>query len=171
MTSSAAVASKQLGYSGSSGYASCISNETCGATRPHMTKLAGAASEPSLLECAMSTGDLVFCVPEVSVVLACAGHGDPLHLLWLQHFCVGQPLFQLCPGERLAHAFATSFMSHRVIGRLATFSVVCLGVWWARPRRTRNSRMSPCPFFLCVLASSGPAVAAVCFTGDQCDRC
>ena len=75
---SAAVACKQMGYSGSSGFAGCSSKETCGATPPHVAELACAGSESSVLECAMSTGDLVFCAPEESVVLACAGHGDPL---------------------------------------------------------------------------------------------
>ena len=75
---SAAVACKQMGFSGSSGFKACASNETCGASPPQTAELACAGSELSVLDCSMSTGEAVFCAPEESVLLTCAGHGDPL---------------------------------------------------------------------------------------------
>ena len=75
---SAAVACKQMGYSGAAGFTSCHSKESCGGVAPRLTELACAGSETSVLQCPMAVGDDVFCAPEESVLLTCAGHGDPI---------------------------------------------------------------------------------------------
>ena len=50
----------------------------CGKVPPHVSALACAGSESSVTQCPMSTGDDVFCAPEESVALSCAGVGDPI---------------------------------------------------------------------------------------------
>ena len=40
--------------------------------------LARAGSESSVTQCPMSTGDGVFCAPEESVAMSCAGVGEPI---------------------------------------------------------------------------------------------
>ncbi|CAE7744981.1 PRSS12 [Symbiodinium sp. CCMP2592] len=75
---SASVACKQMGYSGSAGFAGCRSQEACGGVAPQLADLACSGSETSVLQCPMSIGDDVFCAPEESVLLSCAGQGDPI---------------------------------------------------------------------------------------------
>ena len=75
---SASVACKQMGYSGAAGFTGCRSQEACGGVAPQLADLACAGSETSVLQCPMSIGDDVFCAPEESVLLSCAGHGDPI---------------------------------------------------------------------------------------------
>ena len=43
-----------------------------------VSELACTGSETSVLQCPMAVGDDVFCAPEESVLLTCAGHGDPI---------------------------------------------------------------------------------------------
>ena len=43
-----------------------------------VSELACTGSETSVLQCPMAVGDDVFCAPEESVLLTCAGHGDPV---------------------------------------------------------------------------------------------
>ena len=74
----AAVACKQMGYSGSSGFAACKAQVPCAHVPPQVADLACAGSETSVLECSMSAGDAVFCAPEESVLLTCAGRGNPV---------------------------------------------------------------------------------------------
>ena len=50
----------------------------CGKVRPHVSALACAGSESSVTQCPMSTGDDVFCAPEESVAMSCAGVGTRL---------------------------------------------------------------------------------------------
>ena len=75
---SAAVACKQMGFTGASGYTSCRSKEACGGVAPQLSELACTGSETSVLQCPMAVGDDVFCAPEESVLLTCAGPGDPI---------------------------------------------------------------------------------------------
>ncbi|CAE7036325.1 PRSS12 [Symbiodinium sp. CCMP2592] len=75
---SASVACKQMGYPGAAGFAGCRSQEACGGVAPQLADLACSGSETSVLQCPMSTGDDVFCAPEESVLLSCAGQGDPI---------------------------------------------------------------------------------------------
>ena len=56
----------------------CRSKEACGGVAPQLADLACAGSETNVLQCPMSIGDDVFCAPEESVLLSCAGHGDPI---------------------------------------------------------------------------------------------
>jgi hypothetical protein len=81
---SASVACKQMGFSGHSGSSSCGSKDLCGTVPPHVSEVACSGSETSLFACSLSSGDDVFCAPEESVVLSCAGKGDsigrPFHL-------------------------------------------------------------------------------------------
>ena len=60
------------------GFAGCQSKEACGGVAPQLADLACAGSETNVLQCPMSIGDDVFCAPEESVLLSCAGHGDPI---------------------------------------------------------------------------------------------
>ena len=53
---------------------------------------------------------------------------------------------------------------HRAPTLATSTSVVCLAVWWARPRHTRNPRMSPAFSSPVVLALSGLAVGLVCLS-------
>ena len=73
---SAAVVCKQMGFSGRAGFAGCSSAELCGAVPPQVGELACSGSEGNVLDCAHASGDDVFCAPEESVVVSCAGHGD-----------------------------------------------------------------------------------------------
>ena len=75
---SASVACKQMGYTGAAGFAGCRSKEACGGVAPQLADLACAGSETNVLQCPMSIGNDVFCAPEESVLLSCAGHGDPI---------------------------------------------------------------------------------------------
>ena len=75
---SASVACKQMGYSGSAGFAGCTSKDTCGAVPPEVSELTCGGSETTVLECSMSAGDDVFCAPQESLLLTCAGHGNPI---------------------------------------------------------------------------------------------
>ena len=74
---SASVACKAMGFGGASGFAGCT-KASCGAVPPHVASLACSGSESGVLQCPMSTGESVFCAPEESVVLTCAGPGDPI---------------------------------------------------------------------------------------------
>ena len=75
---SAAVACKAMGFAGSAGFSGCNEGTVCGKVRPHVSALACAGSESSVTQCPMSTGDDVFCAPEESVAMSCAGVGDPI---------------------------------------------------------------------------------------------
>ena len=75
---SAAVACKAMGFAGSAGFSECSEGNVCGKVPPHVSALACAGSESSVAQCPMSTGDDVFCAPEESVALSCAGVGDPI---------------------------------------------------------------------------------------------
>ena len=74
---SATVACKAMGFSGAAGFSACAKNQ-CGAVAPHVGSLACSGSESNVMQCSMATGDSVFCAPEESVVLTCAGSGDPI---------------------------------------------------------------------------------------------
>ena len=50
----------------------------CGAVPPQVGELACSGSEGDVLDCAYASGDDVFCTPEESVVVSCAGHGDAI---------------------------------------------------------------------------------------------
>ena len=75
---SAAVACKAMGFAASAGFSECSEGNVCGKVPPHVSALACAGSESSVTQCPMSTGDDVFCAPEESVALSCAGVGDPI---------------------------------------------------------------------------------------------
>ena len=60
------------------GFSECSEGNVCGKVPPHVSALACAGSESSVTQCPMSTGDDVFCAPEESVALSCAGVGDPI---------------------------------------------------------------------------------------------
>ena len=68
---------KAMGFGGVCGFAGCA-KDSCGAVPPHVASLACSGSESGVLQCPMSTGESVFCAPEESVVLTCAGPGDPI---------------------------------------------------------------------------------------------
>jgi len=73
---SAAVACKSMGFEGvvpSSAPSSCGQN--CGARPPTLSSLSCSGSEQNVLDCGFEDDD-VFCAPEDSVVIACAGEGD-----------------------------------------------------------------------------------------------
>ena len=67
-----------MGFVGSAGFSGCSEGNVCGKVPPHVSALACAGSESSVTQCPMSTGDDVFCAPEESVALSCAGVGDPI---------------------------------------------------------------------------------------------
>lgn len=87
---SASVACKQMAFSGHSGSSSCAIKGLCGAVPPHVSEVSCSGSEKSLLDCSLSSGGDVFCAPEESLVLSCAGKGDS----------IGKPFHQ--PAPRLA---------------------------------------------------------------------
>ena len=60
--------SKTLGFRG-------LQSSGCG-RMPQVADLACAGSEMSVLEWFMSAGDSVFCAPEESVLMTCAGRGN-----------------------------------------------------------------------------------------------
>ncbi|CAJ1425668.1 unnamed protein product [Effrenium voratum] len=74
----AAVACKQMQFSGSSGFSGCQSAGLCGRVAPEVAELACSGQEGSVVQCPLATGDDVFCAPEESVVLSCAGGGNPI---------------------------------------------------------------------------------------------
>ena len=67
-----------MGFAGSAGFSGCNEGNVCGKVPPHVSALACAGSESSVTQCPMSTGDDVFCAPEESVAMSCAGVGDPI---------------------------------------------------------------------------------------------
>merc|ERR1712226_1611163 len=77
---SASVACKSMGFSGSTNVepASCasIGADSCSSTPPHMSQLACAGGERSVLDCGYESGDNVFCAANEGVVVSCAGAGD-----------------------------------------------------------------------------------------------
>ena len=46
--------------------------------RLQVSELTCGGSETTMLECSMSAGDDVFCAPQESLLLTCAGHGNPV---------------------------------------------------------------------------------------------
>merc|ERR1712048_343654 len=48
----------------------------CTDTPPHISNVACTGTEQDILSCPAETGDDVFCAPDESVVLRCAGDGD-----------------------------------------------------------------------------------------------
>ena len=81
-TSGAAnVACKSMGFAGaqtSAEHSSCGNvggNNYCGATEPRISAMACSGEESDLSACPYESSDDVFCAPEESVVLSCAGGG------------------------------------------------------------------------------------------------
>merc|ERR1711972_161017 len=76
------VACKSMGFAGvksSSVKSSCGSfkgTNYCGSVPPYVSKLACAGQETSIGLCSFEEGDDVFCAPEESVIVSCAGEGD-----------------------------------------------------------------------------------------------
>ena len=77
---SASVACRAMSFSSSAGFAGC-EGSLCGVVAPEVSDLACSGSEPSVRQCPMSRGDSVFCAPEESVVVTCAGAGNPIGVL------------------------------------------------------------------------------------------
>lgn len=76
------VACKAMGFAGaqpSGGVSSCgdfAGNNYCGELAPQLSEVACAGQETDLLTCPYEDVDDVFCAPEESVLLKCAGIGD-----------------------------------------------------------------------------------------------
>ena len=74
-----------MGFVGSAGFSGCSEGNVCGKVPPHVSALACVGSVSSVPQCPMSTGDDVFCAPEESVALSCAGVGDPIGISLCEH--------------------------------------------------------------------------------------
>ena len=79
---SANVACKAMGFAGaksSTGASRCFKSDGenfCGTVAPLLSEVACAGQEVDLLSCPHDDGDDVFCAPEESVLLTCAGAGN-----------------------------------------------------------------------------------------------
>jgi len=78
----AVVACKSMGFTGATspavqpGCRSFKGKNFCGKVPPHVSKLACSGQETSIDACPYEEGDDVFCAPEESVMISCAGEGD-----------------------------------------------------------------------------------------------
>lgn len=73
----AKVACQAMGFTSTAGFSGC-DGALCGAVAPHVSALSCSGSESGVDQCPMTTGDGVYCAPEESVVVSCAGAGDPI---------------------------------------------------------------------------------------------
>lgn len=79
----ASVACRAMGYSGTASSETNLDcrnasgHDSCGDVAPSVSDVSCSGQEASILECPHEQDDNVFCAPEESVVIHCAGDGNP----------------------------------------------------------------------------------------------